>query len=63
MDPLPVLTSFTEEEKRICQLQNGFAERLKKSAYYIVEPTKSEGASVQGHLIREDPEQRGNQST
>ncbi|KAJ3518918.1 hypothetical protein NM688_g9375 [Phlebia brevispora] len=41
LDPLPVLTEYTEEEKRIAELQIGFATRLRKSAYYIVEPTKS----------------------
>lgn len=41
MDPMPVLSDFTEEERQICKLQTGFAERLRKSAYYIVEPTKS----------------------
>ncbi|PCH35065.1 hypothetical protein WOLCODRAFT_106908 [Wolfiporia cocos MD-104 SS10] len=41
LEPLPVLTDYTEEEKRICELQTGFATRLRKSAYYVVEPTKS----------------------
>ncbi|KAI6043933.1 hypothetical protein EDC04DRAFT_2877918 [Pisolithus marmoratus] len=26
---------YSEEEKRICELQNGFATRLRKSAYYV----------------------------
>jgi len=42
MDPLPALTSYTENERRICELQDGFARRLKQSAYYIVEHTKSD---------------------
>ncbi|KAL4245677.1 DNA-directed RNA polymerase III subunit [Abortiporus biennis] len=41
MDPLPVLTEYSEEEKKISDLQLGFATRLRKSAYYIVEHTKS----------------------
>ena len=46
MDPLPVLTEYSEEEKRIAELQAGFASRLRKSAYYIVEPTKSTGMLI-----------------
>lgn len=45
MDPLPVLTSFSDEERRICDLQDGFATRLKQSAYYVVERTKTDGSS------------------
>ncbi|KAH9947533.1 DNA-directed RNA polymerase III, subunit Rpc31 [Amylocystis lapponica] len=41
LEPLPVLTEYSDEEKRICELQMGFAARLRKSAYYIVESTKS----------------------
>ena len=43
MDPLPVLTEYSEEEKQICDLQQGFAARLRKSQYYITEPKKSAG--------------------
>lgn len=43
MDPLPVLTEYTEDEKRVCELQLGFASRLRKSQYYVVEPNKSAG--------------------
>lgn len=43
MDPLPVLTEYSEQERRIAELQIGFATRLRQSAYYIVEPTKSTG--------------------
>ena len=46
MDPLPVLTVPTEEEKKICALQNGFVERLRASKYYLVETTKSDGTSI-----------------
>jgi len=42
MDPLPVLSSYTDEEKRICEIQIGFASRLRRSAYYIVESTKTD---------------------
>ncbi|RDB27919.1 hypothetical protein Hypma_002232 [Hypsizygus marmoreus] len=38
---VPVLTEFTSEESRIADLQIGFATRLRKSPYYIVEKTKS----------------------
>jgi len=41
LEPLPVLTDYTAEEKRIAELQLGFETRLRKSAYYIVEPTRS----------------------
>ncbi|THH01447.1 hypothetical protein EW026_g1229 [Hermanssonia centrifuga] len=41
LEPLPVLTEYSEQEKRIAELQIGFAIRLRKSAYYMVEQTKS----------------------
>ncbi|KAH9060591.1 DNA-directed RNA polymerase III, subunit Rpc31 [Lactarius vividus] len=41
LEPLPVLTEYSEEEKRICELQLGFATRLRKSAYYVTEVVKS----------------------
>jgi DNA-directed RNA polymerase III subunit RPC7 len=41
VDSLPVLTEYTSEEKRISELQIGFAERMRKSQYYIVETSKS----------------------
>jgi len=40
---VPVLTDITSEEKRIAELQIGFATRLRKSPYYIVEKNKSTG--------------------
>ena len=40
-----MLTEPSEDEKRVCQLQNGFSARLRRSQYYIVEPTKSNGES------------------
>jgi len=43
IDPLPVLLDYSEEEKRICQLQNDFVARLRKSPYYVVEAVKSNG--------------------
>lgn len=46
MDNMPVLTALTDEDKEICQLQSGFAERLRQSAYYIVEHTRSDGQSL-----------------
>ncbi|KAI0338024.1 hypothetical protein BDW22DRAFT_1338753 [Trametopsis cervina] len=41
LDPLPVLTEYNEDEKRMAELQIGFATRLRQSPYYIVEATKS----------------------
>ncbi|EIM89000.1 uncharacterized protein STEHIDRAFT_129574 [Stereum hirsutum FP-91666 SS1] len=41
MDVLPVLTEFSEEDRAICEHQVGFATRLRRSAYYVTEPTKS----------------------
>jgi len=38
-----MFTEPSEEEKRICQLQNGFATRLRRSQYYIIEPKKTNG--------------------
>ena len=38
-----MLTEPSEDEKRICQLQNAFTTRLRRSQYYIVEPTKTNG--------------------
>ncbi|KAJ7204666.1 DNA-directed RNA polymerase III, subunit Rpc31 [Mycena pura] len=37
----PVLSEYTEDEQKIATYQIGFADRLRKSAYYIVEATKS----------------------
>ncbi|KAI0262526.1 DNA-directed RNA polymerase III, subunit Rpc31 [Gloeopeniophorella convolvens] len=41
LEPLPVLTEYSEEEKRVCELQLGFATRMRKSAYYVTEVTKT----------------------
>ncbi|KAK7681411.1 hypothetical protein QCA50_015503 [Cerrena zonata] len=38
---VPLLNEYTEDEKRIAELQLGFSARLRKSAYYITELTKS----------------------
>lgn len=38
-----MLAEPSEDEKRICQLQNGFAARLRRSQYYIIEPKKTNG--------------------
>ena len=45
LEPLPLLTEYSDEEKRIAELQLGFATRLRQSPYYIVETTKSAGVS------------------
>ncbi|KIM91312.1 hypothetical protein PILCRDRAFT_58065 [Piloderma croceum F 1598] len=41
LDPLPVLTEYSNDERRICELQIGFTSRLRKSQYYVVETSKS----------------------
>ncbi|KAF8137411.1 DNA-directed RNA polymerase III subunit Rpc31-domain-containing protein [Boletus edulis] len=41
LDPLPVLSDFSAEENKICELQTGFIDRLRKSPYYVVETIKS----------------------
>jgi len=41
LDPLPVLSDFSAEERKISALQTGFIARLRQSAYYVVEPVKS----------------------
>ncbi|KAI0035813.1 DNA-directed RNA polymerase III, subunit Rpc31 [Vararia minispora EC-137] len=41
LESTPALTEYSANEKRICALQNGFAERLRRSPYCVVEPTKS----------------------
>ncbi|KAH9932902.1 DNA-directed RNA polymerase III, subunit Rpc31 [Fomitopsis serialis] len=46
-DPLPVLSEYSEDERRIAELQIGFATRLRQSAYYVVEPTKTQSRSVE----------------
>ncbi|PPR06830.1 hypothetical protein CVT26_003856 [Gymnopilus dilepis] len=43
---LPVFTEPSDDEKKIAQLQLGFATRLRKSQYYIVEKTKTTGLLV-----------------
>ncbi|KAH9963004.1 DNA-directed RNA polymerase III, subunit Rpc31 [Russula dissimulans] len=41
LEPLPALTEYSEDEKRICELQRGFAARLRKSAYHVTQVAKS----------------------
>ncbi|KAI0322930.1 DNA-directed RNA polymerase III, subunit Rpc31, partial [Amylostereum chailletii] len=41
VESIPVLTEFSGDEKRICELQLSFANRLRKSAYYVTEVHKS----------------------
>lgn len=40
---VPVLTEFTPDETRIADIQMGFATRMRKSPYYVVEKSKSNG--------------------
>jgi DNA-directed RNA polymerase III subunit RPC7 len=53
LDPLPVLLDYSSKEKKICELQTGFAARLRKSAYYVVETIKAKGQV--GSLQRAPP--------
>ncbi|KAI6029582.1 hypothetical protein PISMIDRAFT_9269 [Pisolithus microcarpus 441] len=55
LDPLPVLLDYSDEEKRICELQNGFATRLRKSAYYVVETVKSNELERFSDKYRQSP--------
>ncbi|KAI0296472.1 hypothetical protein BC826DRAFT_1091130 [Russula brevipes] len=41
LEPLPALTEYSEEERHICDLQRGFAARLRASPYYVTEVAKS----------------------
>ncbi|KAF8761686.1 DNA-directed RNA polymerase III subunit Rpc31 [Rhizoctonia solani] len=43
IDPLPLLSSITDDEREAIALQEGVAMRLRASPYYIVEPQKKEG--------------------
>ncbi|PPQ81708.1 hypothetical protein CVT25_013438 [Psilocybe cyanescens] len=40
---IPIFTESTNDEKQIAQLQLGFASRLRKSQYYVVEKAKTSG--------------------
>lgn len=53
LDPLPVLSDFSTEEKKICELQTSFITRLRKSPYYVVETIKPNGqvAFTCAHLV------------
>ncbi|KAI6168496.1 DNA-directed RNA polymerase III, subunit Rpc31 [Pisolithus thermaeus] len=55
LDPLPVLLDYSEEEKRICELQNDFATRLRKSAYYVAEAVKSNELERFSDKYRQSP--------
>ncbi|KAL4079427.1 DNA-directed RNA polymerase III, subunit Rpc31 [Scleroderma citrinum] len=55
IDPLPVLLDYSEEEKRICQLQNDFTVRLRKSPYYVVESIKSNELERYSDKYRRSP--------
>lgn len=46
LDPLPVLSDFSAEEKKISELQTGFITRLRRSPYYVVETVKLNGQVV-----------------
>jgi DNA-directed RNA polymerase III subunit RPC7 len=55
-----VLTEYSNDEKRICKLQIGFASRVRKSQYFVVETSKSTGAltinEIMHNLTRENTE-------
>ncbi|KAF9019984.1 hypothetical protein BDZ89DRAFT_1072568 [Hymenopellis radicata] len=37
----PVMSDLTDDERKICRYQTGFAERLRQSQYFVVETVKS----------------------
>lgn len=41
LEPLPVLSTISEKDKRIAGFQSGFVSRLEHSKYYVVEKHKS----------------------
>ncbi|KAF9233357.1 DNA-directed RNA polymerase III, subunit Rpc31 [Melanogaster broomeanus] len=55
LDPLPVLSDYSSEEKKICELQTGFAARLGRSAYYVVETIKSSDLERYSDKYRQFP--------
>jgi hypothetical protein len=48
---IPILTELSTDEKRIAELQIGFATRLRKSAYFVVEKSKSNGEFIQDSTL------------
>ncbi|KAI0074101.1 hypothetical protein K474DRAFT_1665853 [Panus rudis PR-1116 ss-1] len=52
---VPMLSEYTDREKQIAELQLGFASRLRKSAYYITEPTKSDELPKYSDKYRPSP--------
>jgi hypothetical protein len=50
MEILPALHEYSAEDKRIAELQTGFATRLRKSPYYITEQAKSTGVLCSFHF-------------
>ncbi|KAF8549601.1 hypothetical protein OG21DRAFT_1488395 [Imleria badia] len=55
LDPLPVLSDFSTEEKKTCELQTGFITRLRKSPYYVVETVKSNELERYSDKYRQTP--------
>ncbi|KAN0084290.1 DNA-directed RNA polymerase III, subunit Rpc31 [Tylopilus felleus] len=55
LDPLPVLSDFSAEEKKISELQTGFITRLRKSPYYVVETVKSNELERYSDKYRQTP--------
>ncbi|EJC98268.1 uncharacterized protein FOMMEDRAFT_114466 [Fomitiporia mediterranea MF3/22] len=55
MDPFPEMTASTDEEKKICALQNGFVDRLRSSKYYLVEVKKSDDLPRYSDKYRPSP--------
>ncbi|CCA77170.1 related to RPC31-DNA-directed RNA polymerase III [Serendipita indica DSM 11827] len=41
-DDLPALTNVTEKERLVCKYQDGFAERFRKSPYYLIDTSKAD---------------------
>ncbi|KAF8483296.1 hypothetical protein DFH94DRAFT_303502 [Russula ochroleuca] len=50
LEPLPALTEYSEEERRICDLQRRFAARLRRSAYYVTQANKSTARTICGQV-------------
>ncbi|VDC00194.1 unnamed protein product [Peniophora sp. CBMAI 1063] len=54
MENVPTLSSYTAAERRICEIQSTFTERLRKSAYWVVEPRKA--SDLEHYSDRHRPE-------
>ncbi|THH11946.1 hypothetical protein EW145_g353 [Phellinidium pouzarii] len=55
IESLPVPTAATEEERKICALQNGLVARLRASKYYLTEASKSDELARYSDKYRPSP--------